>query len=425
MFSDSAIVVENVSKIYPIYKKPIERLKQFIGKEQIVQYFSALDNISINVKKGSTVGIIGRNGSGKSTLLQIIAGTLTPTSGRVTVNGRVAALLELGAGFNPEFTGRENVYLNASILGISEEETKERFQEILDFAEIGDFIDRPVKTYSSGMFVRLAFSIATLTDPDIVIIDEALSVGDEKFQRKCYNHLESLKEKGCTILFVSHSMKTVEQICDYAYLLNQGTLIGEGKPKEVIDQYHLMLYSQENDHMKVMNLQSHSEKASTMGSVSRKDDSPKESNEPEKNQPTRITSIKMYNDRDEESYVFYTGQRSKIVATIETDIPQSDVIVGIRIKTTQGVEVYGTSSAYYDIVFELTPNKKKQISFSQNLELTAGTYHVSIAVAVREGKNDMIYLDKLSDFLIFKVEEIPTTGTGIANLRSNIEISEV
>jgi ABC-type polysaccharide/polyol phosphate transport system ATPase subunit len=393
-------------------------LKQSIlgNRKKYYREFTALNKISFQIKKGSTVGIVGRNGSGKSTLLQIIAGILTPTTGKVKVNGRIAALLELGAGFNPEFTGRENVYLNASILGIEEEVIKRRFDEIVEFSEIGNFIDQPVKTYSSGMFVRLAFSVATLTNPEIVIIDEALSVGDEKFQRKCYNHLENLKNKGCTILFVSHSMRTVEQICDYAYLLDYGKLLGEGEPKKIIDQYHLLLYSQENDILKNLNHSIH---------IPEQNEEIEEENENnEEGKITRIEHVGMYNINGEESYVFYSGARSRIVLKIVSDIPQDDVQVGLRIKTTHGVEVYGTSSAYYNMGLRLEAKKPVYISFEQNLRLVAGTYHVSVAIAKKIGANDMIYFDKLSDFLLFKVEEIPLTGTGIANLDSRIDVLE-
>ncbi|MED4730176.1 ABC transporter ATP-binding protein [Aneurinibacillus migulanus] len=419
MSSDSVVICKNISKVYQIYKKPSDRLKQFFFKKNIYSEFVALDNININVKKGSTVGIIGRNGSGKSTLLQIIAGTLSPTSGKAFVSGRVSALLELGAGFNPEFTGRENVFLNASILGIKQEEIKERFNEITAFAEIGDFIDRPVKTYSSGMFVRLAFSVATLTNPEIVIIDEALSVGDEKFQRKCYNHLESLKEKGCTILFVSHSMRTVEQICDYAYLLESGSLLGEGEPKEVIDQYHARLYAQENEHVKTVNINAKKEMLSPALKIESKDDMKKKNDK-----VVRIEKVHMFDRNDNETYIFHTNQLSKIRIQIDSDITQEDLIVGIRIRTTHGVEVYGTSTAYHDTEIQLGANKSIEITFLQNIVLVAGTYHLSVAVAKKIGKTDMVYLDKVPDVLLFKVEEMPITGTGIANLKSTVEVLE-
>lgn len=200
-------------------------------------------DVCFDVKRGETVGIVGRNGSGKSTLLQIICGTLTPTSGTVNVNGRIAALLELGAGFNPEFTGKENVRLSGLLYGISDEELRERYQAILDFAEIGDFIDQPVKTYSSGMYVRLAFAVAINVSPDILVVDEALSVGDEAFQRKCFARIDAIRKAGATVLFVSHAASTVSELCNRALLLDHGELLTQGSPKYVVSRYQKLLYS--------------------------------------------------------------------------------------------------------------------------------------------------------------------------------------
>lgn len=418
--NQTAIKLDDVSKKYLIYTKPIDRLMQYINpNNKRFKEFEALQPLSINVARGKTVGIVGRNGSGKSTLLQMIAGTLAPSTGRIQVNGRVSALLELGAGFNPEFTGRENVYLNASILGIPPKELEKRFDEILEFSEIGEFIDRPVKTYSSGMFVRLAFSVATITEPEIVIIDEALSVGDEKFQRKCYNHLEKLKDNGCTILFVSHSMKTVEQLCDYAYLLDKGVLIGEGEPKKIIDQYHLLLYSQENEHMMHLNKQTTTNQRAEVQKI--EESRPEEA---DNSKQVRIESIKLYNHFNAESYLFKPNDYCKIVLTLDSSIVDDDVAIGLRIKTTQGIEVFGTSTLYHDISVNLQTNKRYNVSFEQKLPLIDGTYHISAAVAKKIGSNDMIYYDKLSDSVVFKIEETPLTATGISYLDSNISITE-
>lgn len=239
MSSDVAIKVSNVSKHYHIYQKPVDRLKQslFRGRRQYFTEFKALDNISFEVKKGETIGIIGRNGSGKSTLLQMICGTLTPTGGEIQLSGRVAALLELGAGFNPEFTGRENVYMNASILGLSKQEIDESYSTIEQFADIGDFIDQPVKTYSSGMYVRLAFSVAINVQPDILIVDEALSVGDMLFQVKCMLKLKEMVDNGVTVLFVSHDTSTVKGLCQKCVYLENGKMVEFGKASDVVDLY--------------------------------------------------------------------------------------------------------------------------------------------------------------------------------------------
>jgi len=224
MSSDIAIRVTNITKAYQIYDKPQDRLKQSLwrGRKQFFREFKALDDVYFEVKKGETVGIIGRNGSGKSTLLQIICGTLAPTSGTVEVNGRVAALLELGAGFNPEFTGKENVYMNASILGLSKEEIDAKYDDIVTFADIGDFIEQPVKTYSSGMFIRLAFAVIAHVDADILVIDEALSVGDAIFTQKCMRFLRRFMKDG-TVLFVSHDTHAINNLCQRSLWLSHGT----------------------------------------------------------------------------------------------------------------------------------------------------------------------------------------------------------
>lgn len=247
MSSDFAITVNGVGKVFPIYAKPHHRLMQMLSpraaKQRWFRQFRALQDVSFDVRRGETLGIVGRNGSGKSTLLQIICGTLTPNTGSIQVNGRVAALLELGAGFNPEFTGRENVYLNGTVLGLNRLEIDQRFDEILAFADIGEFIDQPVKSYSSGMYIRLAFAVAINVTPDVLVIDEALSVGDEAFQRKCFARIQQIKEAGATVLFVSHSAGTVTELCDRAILLDRGELLATGAPKFVVSRYQKMLYA--------------------------------------------------------------------------------------------------------------------------------------------------------------------------------------
>lgn len=242
MSSDLAIKVENLSKCYHIYDKPHERLLQMMlrGRKNYYKEFWALKDVSFEVKKGETVGIVGKNGSGKSTLLQMICGTLNPTSGSIRTNGRIAALLELGSGFNPEFTGRENVYLNASVLGLTDEEINERFDKIVEFADIDNFIEQPIKTYSSGMVVRLAFAVVAHVDADILIIDEALSVGDAFFTQKCIRFLRNFMKTG-TIVFVSHDTGAVANLCTSAFLLDKGILSDKGTPKEVCEKYLVKL----------------------------------------------------------------------------------------------------------------------------------------------------------------------------------------
>lgn len=244
--SDYAISVEHVEKMYKLYDKPTDRLKESLGltrKKKYKEHY-ALHDVNFQVNKGETVGIIGTNGSGKSTILKIITGVLNPTAGEVKVNGRISALLELGAGFNMEYTGIENVYLNGTMIGFTREEIDAKLNDILEFADIGDFVYQPVKTYSSGMFVRLAFAVAINIDPEILIVDEALSVGDVFFQAKCYHKFEEFKKLGKTILFVSHDLGSIGKYCDRVVLLNQGVKLNEGKPKEMIDIYKKLLVNQ-------------------------------------------------------------------------------------------------------------------------------------------------------------------------------------
>ena len=246
MQSDNvAIRVNHISKIYPLYNSTRDRLKEALHplRKKYHKDFYALNDVSFEIKKGDTVGIIGQNGSGKSTLLSIIAGVLTATSGTIEVKGKVSSLLELGTGFNPELTGIQNIFFYGTLLGFTKEEMDSKIDDILSFADIGDFVNQPVKTYSSGMYVRLAFAAAIAIDPEVLIVDEALSVGDEKFQRKCFSRIEVLKKKGVTILFVSHSASAVVTLCDKAILFDEGELILEGIPKIIIGKYLRLLYA--------------------------------------------------------------------------------------------------------------------------------------------------------------------------------------
>ena len=243
--SDIAIKIENLSKIYRLYDKPIDRMKESlsISKKRYSREHYALRNITFDVKKGESIGIIGKNGSGKSTLLKIITGVLTQSQGSIEVNGKIAALLELGAGFNPEYTGIENIYLNGTMMGYTKEEMEKRVNPIVEFADIGEFINQPVKTYSSGMFARLAFAVAINVEPEILIVDEALSVGDTRFQIKCIDKMKELKENGTTILFVSHATEQVKRFCNRAVWINNGEMMDIGESSEIIDKYEsYMLY---------------------------------------------------------------------------------------------------------------------------------------------------------------------------------------
>ena len=245
MSSSPILSIRGLAKRYRLFAQPKDRLLQAIFPARHGRFteVDALKPMSLEVFPGETLGILGRNGSGKSTLLQLICSVLTPSEGTIKVVGRISALLELGAGFNPDFTGRENVFLNGAIMGLSKREIASRFEDIAQFAAIGDFIEQPVRTYSSGMFVRLAFAVAVASDPDILVVDEALAVGDEAFQRKCYARIAQMKARGATILFVSHSMQAMAEICDRAILLDAGEMLALGAPKKIIAQYHKLIYA--------------------------------------------------------------------------------------------------------------------------------------------------------------------------------------
>ena len=246
MENKKVIQVKDLTKMYKLYDKPSDRLKEALGltRKKLYKEHYALHDVNFDIYEGECVGIIGTNGSGKSTILKIITGVLTPTAGEVKVDGRISALLELGAGFNMEYSGLENVYLNGTMIGFSKEEIDARLNDILEFADIGDFIHQPVKTYSSGMFVRLAFAVAINIDPEILVVDEALSVGDVFFQAKCYHKFEEFKKQGKTILFVSHDLGSVSKYCDRVILLNKGVKMDEGSPKQMVDLYKQLLVGQ-------------------------------------------------------------------------------------------------------------------------------------------------------------------------------------
>lgn len=338
------ISLEHLSKKYPIYDSPGRKLLEFLAfrKIKLHREFWALRDISLEVSRGDAVGIIGVNGSGKSTLLQVVAGILLQNAGVCRVDGRVAALLELGAGFNPEFTGRENVYMSGAISGFTRQEMADRFDDILEFAEIGDFIDQPVKTYSSGMFVRLAFAVAIHADPDILIVDEALSVGDMIFQHRCINRIRKLQKAGKTILFVTHDLSALTQFCNRAVLLDGGRKVCEGEPEEVANRYRALVFERERR-----------EAGSGSGKVAL---------EEEKGLPL-VSSIPYVHDRfgegraellgiilhDDSGQVISdvrAGQQVNILISArfleETEFP----IVGVTIRDRMGTEIAATNTTY-------------------------------------------------------------------------------
>ena len=401
--TDIAISVKNLSKCFQIYETPRDRLKQFVlprlqrfaGKtpKQHYREFWALKDVSFEIKKGETVGIVGRNGSGKSTLLQIICGTLTPTSGSVETRGRVAALLELGSGFNPEFTGRENVYMNAAVLGLSQQEIDQRFDDIVAFADIGDFIEQPVKTYSSGMMVRLAFAVAINVDPEILIVDEALSVGDELFQRKCFSRIESIKNNGATILFVSHSASMINQLCDKAMLLDRGGLLLNGSARNVTKYYHQLLFANSENEDEVVELI----RKDRLIDVSLNFDSKKVVVEkPIENYVKDISAItalsyqenggeilsfELQNAEGIQVNIVSTGFSGFVKLVVKFSKSFQDVIFGFHLKSMSGLELSGLSFPRpQQPLFHVTSGDTVEIKWGINLPLVAGTYFFTYGV---------------------------------------------
>lgn len=439
MSSEIAIKVENLSKCYQIYDQPRDRLKQFVfprvlqffGRPQSQYYreFWALKDVSFDVKKGETVGVIGRNGSGKSTLLQIITGTLAPMSGSVTTHGRIAALLELGSGFNPDFTGSENVYLNGALLGLTTAQIDEKFDAIAAFADIGEHLNQTVKTYSSGMYVRLAFAVQACLEPDILIVDEALSVGDEKFQRKCFDYIERLRSNGCTILLVTHSTATVEKFCQRAILLHNGKLHGFSAAKEIVDQYHALLYSDEKAYLRYLNKHTDSrvpeQPLDTMpSSLNALENNPiKEQSDDAVMLRAVITEWNTLDFLGEPSEVFQTGDTVKILLSAEVIQPIKEIQAGILLRTVEGVTVFGTSTLYHgkNYPHPEVPSRL-QFEFTITLELCPGSYFVTLAIAEAITANDMNYLDRKTDVILLKVNQKRTLSTGIAALNSSVEV---
>ena len=389
-----AIAVDHISKVYKLYDKPMDRMVEALGltkKKKYREHF-ALSDVSFQVKKGECVGIIGTNGSGKSTILKIITGVLNPTGGTLTVNGRIQALLELGAGFNMEYTGIENIYLNGTMNGFTEQEIESRMQDILDFADIGDYVKQPVKTYSNGMFVRLAFSVAINIDPEILIVDEALSVGDVFFQAKCYHKFEEFKKMGKTIIFVSHDLSSVSKYCDRVVLLNQGVKLGEGSPKEMIDDYKRVLVGQYelpepksessllNDEQIQVAVQKKAAKQDTSKLL---EYGTKEA---------VIEQFYMTDDRGAEAKSIIKGSQFTIHMKVRfmADLPAP--IFAFSIKTVKGTEITGTNTMFEKAFLEpVKAGAVKDITFTQKMSLQGGEYLLSFGVTGYDDNDFQVY----------------------------------
>ena len=372
-----AIAVENVCKVYKLYDKPSDRLKEALKLTRKKKYHEAhaLSDVNFNVKQGECVGIIGTNGSGKSTILKIITGVLNPTSGNVTVNGRISALLELGAGFNMEYSGIENIYLNGTMNGFSEDEINARMQDILDFADIGDYVYQPVKTYSSGMFVRLAFSVAINIDPEILIVDEALSVGDVFFQAKCYHKFEEFKKMGKTIMIVSHDLSSVSKYCDRVVLLNKGVKMDEGSPKQMVDLYKQLLVGQSP----VKQSEAAIDEQVSAGNGEDLGDFQVNPNMLEYgSRIAEIIDFRVIDDKGMCSNTIEKGSEFKIRMKVRFNEDIQEPIMAYTFKNIQGTEITGTNTMYENAKVERSGKGDVcTVTFTQNMNLQGGEYLLS------------------------------------------------
>ena len=412
----TALRVDNVSKLYRIYDRPTDRLKEMLTQGFIKRHreFWALKEISFEIEGGTTTGIIGPNGSGKSTLLQIVTGTLEPTHGSIHYEGRVAALLELGAGFNPEFTGLENVYLNASLLGFSKSETRARLPEIERFAEIGSFIKQPVKTYSSGMYIRLAFAIAVSVDPQILIIDEALAVGDAVFQRRCLRRIKEIQESGATILFVSHDPHAIRALCSRAILLNGGRKEADGVPSDVLNRYQKLIMSSEaayeatgpegGEHHEAEDEIWLDENVKPLKFTYRHGDGTCE-----------ILSVDLLKDGRQVEFVD-TGD--PVIVRIRTRFNENvfNPVIGFLIRDRNGIHVYGTNTEIQEIFFErVTAGEVLEANFAFNCWLGVGAFSITAAVHSVSGSS-YDWVDDVVFFRSFSTVAIE----GVANMNANV-----
>lgn len=439
---DMSIQVTDLCKYYEIYDIPSDRLKQFIvprlqryTRQPVKQYFEkfcALKDISFAVKRGETVGIIGSNGSGKSTLLQIICGTLTPTSGLVETRGRIAALLELGSGFNPEFTGRENICMNAAVLGLSPAAIDAKFDAIAAFADIGPFLNQPIKSYSSGMIVRLAFAVQSQIDPDILIVDEALAVGDAKFQAKCFERLRQLKDNGASILLVSHSSEQIVTHCSTAILLSKGVQLDMGEPKQVVNRYMDLLFGKEKKQLDAPMALVESTVQASVCQLSRLEDCFAKHNNYNPHEyrwgDGSAAILDFYLMAEDEVYPSQIGSGQKITLRLSIKFHQ-DIhcpILGITLKTKEGVAVYGVNSETIDCDQLRSLGKKDSVIEVQmvfDCPLSTGDYFISVGLASRHGE-EIIPHDRRYDAIHLNIKP-GNNFFGLADMKLTMQANEI
>ena len=409
-----AIRVKDVVKVYKLYEKMRDRVKDAFGLGRGgYKLHYALNGVNMDVKRGETVGIIGTNGSGKSTILKIITGVLHPTSGEVIVNGRISALLELGAGFNPEYSGVENVYLNGTMMGFSEKEIDAKLPAILEFADIGDYVYQPVKTYSSGMFVRLAFAVAINIEPEILIVDEALSVGDVFFQSKCYHKFEEFKQMGKTIVFVSHDLSSIAKYCDRVFLLNQGNLLGVGGPKEMIDAYKQVLVGQYKGGMSKTALDEAFEDASGTNPNALEYGDGK----------ARIEEYYLTDENGTRTTTLLKGSRFTLHLKVRFHESLPSPIFAFTVKNVRGTEITGTNTMLEKAFLDgVSAGQVKKITFTQRADLQGGEYLLSLGVTGYEGDVFQVY-HRLYDIINMTIVSDKNT-VGFYDMNSKIVVKD-
>ncbi len=418
--SETAIKVTNVSKIYKLYDTPAARLKDALGlsRKQAYREHAALHDITLEIKKGETVGIIGTNGSGKSTLLKIITGVISQSRGEVEVAGRISALLELGAGFNQEYTGIENVYLQGTMMGYTREEIQGKMEAILEFADIGDFVHQPVKTYSSGMFVRLAFAVAINIEPEILIVDEALSVGDVFFQSKCYRKFEEFKEMGKTILFVSHDLSSITKYCDRAILLNKGVKVMEGTPKEAVDRFKMALVAQEEEKRRE---NSSLWKPGASGDKWRNALSVNPETLEYGDKKAEITDFAVVDKTGKITNVIQKGEPFTIKMKVAFLEAVAEPIFAFTLKNLMGIELTGTNTMLEQQPVEpKQPGEEQSVSFTQKMTLQGGEYLLSLGCTGYEQEDFRVH-HRLYDVCSIAVVSQKNT-VGYFDMESAVEL---
>ena len=431
MSNEVAIKVDNITKVYKLYNKPKDRLIETLGfskKRRSTDHY-ALNGVSFDVKKGETVGIIGTNGSGKSTILKIITGVLSPTDGKLTIDGRISALLELGAGFNQEYTGMENIYLNGTMLGYSKDEIDAKLDDILNFADIGEFVFQPVKTYSSGMFVRLAFAVAINIDPEILIVDEALSVGDVFFQAKCYKKFEDFKAAGKTILFVSHDLGAISKYCDKAVLINKGNKVAEGTPKDMIDIYKKILVGQEpvikDDAINSIAIDD--TKTDLCGGNATTWKSNFQIN-PNLNEygdgKAKIIDFVIIDDAGTYTNAIMKGSTFTVKSKVHFFEDIENPIFTLTFKTLKGIDVTGTNTMYEKCDVGICKAGEEFVAtFTQQMDMQGGEYLMSISCTGYDGV-DFVAHHRLYDVVNLTVVSTKNT-VGYYDMNSMVSVEKV